>query len=105
MRGRFAVVLLLAALPGCDDQTPCLANADCPVQSYCVPGDGGAKGTCRRDCQATADCRDPALRCSSLGQCVPYEIPGVDAGIDAAPDDAAPDDAAGDAVLEDAGAD
>ena len=111
MRGPLPVLVLLAALaggaalPGCDDTTTCTANADCPVQSYCVRADGGTKGTCRRDCEATVDCRDPALRCSSLGQCVPVEIPGVDAGPDAAPPDdaAAPDDAADDAPLEDAG--
>jgi hypothetical protein len=85
------------ALPGCNSQTSCQANADCPAQRYCVLADGGAQGTCRRDCEATADCGDPALRCSSLGQCIAVEIPLVDAGADAAPDDAAPaDDAAPD---------
>jgi hypothetical protein len=95
MRGALAVVVLLAGagLVRCDNQTTCAANADCPVQSYCVLGDGGAKGTCHHDCRATPDCQDPARRCNSLGQCVPYEIPVLDAG----PDDAAlePADAAG----------
>ena len=115
MRGPLPVLVLLAALgggaalPGCSGTTTCTANADCPAQSYCVPGDGGTKGACRRDCEATLDCRDPALRCDSLGRCVPVEIPGVDAGLDAAADAAAPDDAvtpddgAGDAPLDDAG--
>ena len=104
MRGPFAIIVPLAALacaaalPGCDDATSCKANADCPVQRYCVLADGGAQGSCRRDCEATADCRDPALRCNSLGQCVALEIPGVDAGVDAAEDAAAPADAADDAA-------
>ncbi|MBI5482826.1 MAG: hypothetical protein HY906_28480 [Deltaproteobacteria bacterium] len=106
-----AVVAALAAAaapPGCSGAHQCTANADCPAQSYCVPADGGASGACRQDCRATADCRDPALRCSSLGQCVPVQIPLLDGGADAAPpDDGAPaDDATADdgAPPDDAGA-
>jgi len=106
MSWRLATVLLCCALSGCSGQTTCTANADCPVQSYCVVGDGGAKGTCRRDCVATPDCHDPALRCSSLGQCVPCEIPGYDAGVDAALADAPAPDAGDDATpADDAGTD
>jgi hypothetical protein len=90
-----------AALPGCPGTQTCNANADCPMQSYCELGDAGAAGTCRQDCRATPDCRDPMRRCSSLGRCVPVEIPLTDAGVDAAPlEDAAPADGvpAGDAT-------
>ena len=89
------VVVALAVAsgsPGCEGERRCTAAADCPAQSHCVLDDGGVTGTCRQECQATADCRDPARRCNSLGQCVPWEIPLHDAGEDVAAGDAAPPD-------------
>jgi hypothetical protein len=98
---RVALALLAALLPAlgsCSGAPSCAADADCPSQHHCVLADGGLRGRCQQECQATADCGDPARRCDSLGRCVAWGFPQSDA---ATPDDAAgagdagPDDAAG----------
>jgi hypothetical protein len=102
-----AVALAAAALPaGCSETVQCTANADCPVQYHCVPVDAGLAGVCVQECRATADCRDPARRCDSLGRCVSWELPPLDAAPDrgAAGDGATGDADAGDDGPLDAGA-